>query len=223
MKKQILASLMALWAAAALADTTTSYTFSANQTVPDANPTGLTLSTNLTVSGGNITGLSITLNITNGFNGDLYAYLVGPNGGFAVLLNRVGVSNNASMFGYSDAGFDITLTDSGASDIHYYQSVANLVNVGGQLTGTWQPDGREINPMTNDSSAFLTAGQTASLDSFIGTDPNGTWTLFLADLSSGGNATLLGWGLNIVVPEPTTLAFGICGLGLLTAMRRKNR
>ena len=219
MKKQILAGLMTLWAGMALADTTNSFTFSANQTIPDANPTGLALSTNLTISGGTISDVNVTLNITNGFNGDLYAYLAGPNGGFAVLLNRVGVSNNASAFGYSTAGLNVTLDGTAANSIHYYQNFSFTLNGGGQLTGTWQPDGINIDPLSA-PGWFLVAGQTALLSSLNGTDPNGTWTLFLADLSLGGNATLVDWGLQIAIPEPAPIVLGVWGLAIFGLLRR---
>jgi hypothetical protein len=39
--------------------------------------------------------------------------------------------------------------------------------------------------------------RTAFLSSFKGLDPNGEWTLFVADLSAGNISTLVSWGLNI--------------------------
>jgi len=50
--------------------------------------------------------------------------------------------------------------------------------------------------------------------SFNGLNPNGTWTLFFADLSGGDASTLVSWGLDIAaVPEPTTWA--LVGFGLM--------
>src|SRR5689334_11861961 len=97
-----------LWTGAATAQVN-SYSFSnnaVNQNIPDANPSGLTLATNLTGMSGTISNITLSLNITNApgstaYNGDLYAYLVGPNGGFAVLLNRSGVTAGNS-FGYNN-------------------------------------------------------------------------------------------------------------------------
>ena len=214
------AALVLSLGTAALADTTTTNNFAANQTIPDADANGLAL--NGTVSGlvGQIVNVNVTLDITNGFNGDLYAYLAGPNGGFAVLFNRVGVSNNASAFGYGNAGFDITLSDSSANDVHYYQNFGPSFNAAGQLTGTWQTDGINIDPITNTPSAFLTAGQTAMLASMNGLNANGVWTLYLADLSSGGVATVNNWGLVITVPEPSPIALAACGLVLFVIVRR---
>jgi len=210
-----------LWTGVALAQQSeTNLTFSVNQIIPDANATGLTLSQNISISPGGITGVKVALDITGGFNGDLYGYLSGPNGGFAVLLNRVGVINNASAFGYSDAGFNLVLSDSAANgDIHLYQTVTNTL--GGQLTGLWQPDDRNINPMSL-PAAFLSASRSANLSSFNGNNANGTWTLFLADLSSGGQSTLVSWGLDISVPEPQSLALlGLAALFLSRRLRRR--
>jgi subtilisin-like proprotein convertase family protein len=55
------------------------------------------------------------------------------------------------------------------------------------------------------------------LSSFNGLNPNGTWTLFLADASGGAPNTLVSWGLDITgtaaVPEPPSIIEG--GLGAL--------
>ena len=48
-----------------------------------------------------------------------------------------------------------------------------------------------------------------------GLDPNGSWTLFFADLSAGDQTTLTSWSLEITaVPEPVPAALGLFG-GLL--------
>ena len=182
--------------------------------VPDGNPTGLTIATNLTGMSGAISSLTLSLNVSGGYNGDLYAYLAGPNGGFAVLLNRVGVSGNASMFGYGDAGLNVTFSDAAANDIHFYQNVGSYDITSG--TVLWQPDGRNIDPQSA-PNLFSSTPQTAMLNSFDGNNPNGTWTLFLADLSSGQQSTVGSWSLAInTVPEPSTQE--LIGLGLGTAM-----
>ena len=168
-----------------------------NTLIPDANPIGYS-STNI-VSGlfGGIQNVEISLNITGGYNGDLYA-CVSFGDGFAVLLNRVGKSDS-DPFGYGDAGFNVTFSDSAATDIHLYGG-----NGGNQLTGTWQPDGRETDPQLVVSSD----PRTALLGSFNNLDPNGTWTLFVADMATGYQSTLVSWSIEIVTaPEPTTIQF----------------
>jgi len=216
---------MAFWGTTALAQTSeTMYNFNVNQTIPVNNPLGLTLQTNLTVnvaSAAQIQSVTVSLNVTNGFNGDLYAYLDGPNGGYAVLLNRVGVSNNASAFGYSDSGFNVTFSDSAGTNIQYYQNFSYTLS-GGQVTGEWQPEGVNIDPHSG-PSLFLTTSPSTPLSSFDGSNPNGTWTLFLADLSSGGQSTVVSWGVDITtVPEPATVAvLGMGMAGTLVWIRRR--
>ena len=60
------------------------------------------------------------------------------------------------------------------------------------------------------------AARTAMLSSFNGLDPNGPWTLFIADNSALGTGTLAGWGLTMTadgVPE-TSATFGLLTLAL---------
>ena len=126
-----------------------SFTNNANTAIPDGNPVGYV--STLTVSGlTNVSSIQVTLDITGGFNGDLYAYLVGPNGGFAVLLNRSGV-NSGSTYGYNNTGFQVTFSDTAAYDIHNYQ-LHTPTYISGALQGTWQPDGGNINPQSSPSS-----------------------------------------------------------------------
>ena len=135
-----------------------------------------------------------------------------------MLLNRVGVSNNASSFGYGNQGFNITLSDSAANDVHYYQNASYSLNGGGQLTGTWAPDGLNIDPKST-PSLFGSTLPSTPLSSFNGTNPDGGWTLFVADLSAGGQSQLVSWSLDIItVPEPSVWAFGIVCFGLLAGM-----
>ena len=156
-----------------------------------------------------ITDLQVTLNISGGYNGDLYAYLTHGNG-FSVLLNRVGVGQTqGDAFGYADSGMTITLATSGVyENIHWYGGK-------GMPTGTYLPDGRAIDPLSP-PAAFDTASTTANFDSMVGLDPNGSWTLFVGDVSSGGGQSMVSsWGLQLVaVPEPSNTAF-VFGLGVL--------
>jgi subtilisin-like proprotein convertase family protein len=168
--------------------------------VPDGSPVGIANSLTVSGSGGGaIEDVSVNLDITGGYNGDLYGYLVfQPTGGGAatmdVLLNQIG-TGAGNPFGSAGAGFNnITLSDSGVSSIH---------GATGVPTGTWKPDD---------------GGQTLDATFVTGQAADGTWTLFLADLSSGGGTSeLVSWGVNIsVVPEPVTWALaGFAGVLVL--------
>src|SRR5262249_3288675 len=143
-----------------------------------------------------IADVNVRLNISGGWNGDLYAYLT-HSSGFTVLLNRVGVSGSSS-FGYGDSGLNVTFDDqaSQSADIHFYQTVAGFKTAMLQGGTGWRPDGRNVSPLSP-GATIAAASQSATLNSFYRLDPNGTWTLYLADLSGGGQATLQSWTLSI--------------------------
>ena len=182
MKRVILiaVALLAVTAAQATLYTTNWNSGFANSgVVPDNNFSGWV--DTRTISGapaGTISGLAVTLNITGGWNGDLYAYLV--NGaGFTVLLNNIGTG----AYGNAGNGFNVTFSDGGAAGLGSY-----MANGSSPITGTWQPDG-------------------AGFSSFVGLNPNSTWTLFIADTSGGGVSTVQSWGLQmdiVAVPEVET-------------------
>ncbi|MBI5387106.1 MAG: HYR domain-containing protein [Verrucomicrobia bacterium] len=168
---------------------------SVNAIVPDNAPSGVVSTANVASPIGRIHDLNVTFTISNGWNGDLYAYLVHQSG-FAVLLNRVG-RDVAQIFGYGDSGFQVVLDDQAISgDIHLYRIALfgdGTHPVDGPVTGTWQPDARLANPLS------VTNGdpRTAFLSVFQNLDPNGQWTFFVADLASGDTSTLVSWGLEI--------------------------
>jgi subtilisin-like proprotein convertase family protein len=157
--------------------------------------------------------VTVGLNVTGGYNGDLYAYLVSPNGTVVVLLNQPGVVNPNTDFGFSDPGFNVTLSDGSYQNINNYGNSSYAVNGSGQVTGTYNAVG--------------------TLANFDGGVADGTWNLYFADLASGSpTSTLNSWTLDITaVPEPVNAALGIflalAGAVMLAreAMRRflKNR
>jgi hypothetical protein len=148
----------------------------------------------------------------------LYAYL-SHGDGFAVLLNRVG-RTSLNDFGYTTAGFAVTLTLNAPTDIHNYQSASPIYNGNGQLTGIWRADGRDENPLLT----LDTTASTATLISFEELNPNGLWTLYFRDVSPGGISTLHDISVQIttIVPEPTSLSLlGIFGIAWLLNRSRR--
>jgi hypothetical protein len=231
-------ALVTMFSTSAWAQVTVSASQTDNDLIPDYVPGNLSIvseNINLNNTGiQSITSVSVTLNVAAGdngvpWNGDYYAYLTDPSGSIAILLNRVGVTDasNPNDFGYSDAGFDITLSDSGP-DIHDYNNYSPSFNGDGQLTGTWGPDGRNSSPFSVQASD----PRTALLDVFDGSGANGAWTLAIADASSGDFGVLDGWSLEVSGTGATqTVPDGggawalplLSGLGLLLFARRSAR
>jgi hypothetical protein len=211
--------------------TTNSYNLTSTGTaaIPDGNLAGVMETFNVSGVGSlqSIANVQLSLDIAGGYNGDLYAYLTGPGGQLAVLLNRVGVSQSANnLTGYANPGFYVTFDDAGLN-IHGYGNTPP-VNGNGQVTGTWAPDGRNINPQST-PGVFDSASTAANFAVFNGLNNgslNGSWTLFLADVVADGFAPTLNLNdatLTITtVPEPQTMALAISGgLVLLAATRRR--
>ena len=207
---QLLLLLGAAWSPSLRAQLTESYTFTPNLLVPDGNVAGLTdvhgVSSGLAV----ITALNVRLKIAGEYNGDVYAYLRHASG-YTVLLNRPGKTTN-NPEGYPDSGFDVTFQDGSTNgDVHLYQAII-VPTPGSPLTGVWQPDGRTNDPaLVTDDAPRVTA-----LTNFTGLAPSGGWTLFVADLKSGGTNQLAQWGLDITGlaypkltwPNPAAIPYG---------------
>lgn len=210
--KQILLSLAVLGAmtASAVVPGSISESWSGAQVIPDNNASGVAFSFNVSAGGPLIiTNVEVSLQIAGGWNGDLYAYL-SHGSGFSVLLNRLGrTAGNSAGSGVS--GMNLNLSDNYSTDIH------NALN--NPLTGNFAPDGRFVDPFTT----LNTDARTAFLSSFNGLDPNGTWTVFFADVSPLAASTIQSWTVNLgvaaAVPEPGCAAWFSLSL-LFYATRR---
>lgn len=194
------------------------FTFSVQQPVQDGDLSGLADARELPAGPAPVQSIAVTLHLTplgdGGFLGDLYATLTHHADGYAVLLNRPGRTPERP-FGYSDGGpVQITLTDAAPADIHHYRLTLlgdEVTPLAGPLTGLWQPDGRATDPL----SVLGSDPRTATLVNFSGGVQEGLWTLFVADVSTGGEFRIEGWSLEITyIPEPGTAALLGLGFGL---------
>ncbi|MEY4918146.1 MAG: hypothetical protein RL616_2059, partial [Verrucomicrobiota bacterium] len=113
--------------------------------------------------------------------------------------------SSANANGYGNTGLNVTFL-SGGADIHTYQVGSFTLNGGGQLTGTWGADGRNISPFST-GTVFDSAGRAALLESFNGSNPNGSWLLFVQDdkpLDTGVISN--GWAVTLTSANPVGFA-----------------
>jgi subtilisin-like proprotein convertase family protein len=185
-----------------------------NRVVPDGNASGLSDVRTIPSAIVNSSTVRLRLRITGEFNGDLYGYvrhIQDGNTNLCVLLNRVG-RMASNLAGYADAGLDVLFDDvANQGDIHTYRAITNPAP-GSPLLGSWRPDGRRVDPEV----VLETTPATATLGSFHGSAAGGEWTLFLADLASGGTNMLLSWELHFIGvaapvvswPDPADIVYG---------------
>jgi subtilisin-like proprotein convertase family protein len=168
-----------------------------NMSVPDGNPVGIisTINVNISSWADSLNSLTMTLNISGGNNGDLRAYL-SYGGQIVTLLDRPGVTH-INLVGYTDTGFGVTLRDGSYGNLNTCGGSSNTTTSDGQVTGTYNP--------ASGSTAFA---------SYNGLNPNGNWTLFIADMSGGdiSFSQLDSWSLTFnAVPEPVNVALAVFG------------
>lgn len=188
-----------------------SETINSNNEVGDPPAAGLSRVLTVTTPVQSIADLTVVLDLGSApgdiaWSGDLFVQLTSPQGTSIVLINRPGLSLADPVSGYGDAGFSVSISEAATRDIHNYQSFSYTLNSSQQLTGFWQPDGR-IDATSSDRSR--------GISSSFGENPNGQWTLFVADLGSGNTARLNSWSISgsdlpaVPEPEETALAAGL--------------
>jgi len=135
----------------------------------------------------NVAGLTGTIRkvavqlegLAHSFLDDMDILLVGPTGATAIILSDVGGSGVVNV--------DLVLDDEAAQPLPD----------GSIFSGTYQPtnynnDGTDFFP----PPAPMPSG-TSSLSVFRGTDPNGTWSLYIVDDFTGDFGSLSSWSLLI--------------------------
>ena len=181
----------------------TSFSNSSSMTIPGSgtgSPTGAPASvypSNVTVSGlsGTISKVTVSLTgLNHTFPSDVDMLLVGPGGQNLVILSDV-------IGGTDWVNINYTLDDSAA---------AIIPSSGAPSSGTFRPtDYRNGNVFPPSAPQITynkpaTAGTSTFASIFNGTSPNGTWSLYVVDDSSGDTGSLTGgWTLNLTTNATT--------------------
>ena len=145
--------------------------------------------TTIGVSGLTGTVQKVTATLTgfgHGFPDDVDVLLVGPGGQKVLLLSDAGGGGVVS-------GINLTFDDAAASALPDGSSLAS---------GTWKPSAYEP---TTDGFTSPAPGEpyATALSTFNGTDPNGTWSLYVRDdFSTTGGGITGGWSLTITTSAP---------------------
>ncbi len=148
----------------------------------------------INVSGltGNVTKVTIGLTgLNHTYPDDVDILLVGPGGQNVVILSDVGGNIPAS-------NVNLTLDD---------DAIAPLLDNGPLVSGRFKP----TNVDTSDvfPSPAPTPSTATAVSAFNGTNPNGTWSLYVLDDTNLDGGTLTGWSLSIITdcssatPTPT--------------------
>jgi len=189
--------------------------------------TGITLASPypsaIAVSGLGASLSSVTLTLTNFTRSarpaDLEMLLVGPTGATLIPFSNVGGTT-------STGPENLVLSDAGSS----FLSASSLT------AGTFRPTDNSsttpVFPTPAPSGPYGSAGPIGSAtftSQFGGTNPNGTWNLFIVDgtpNTGGETGSITGWSLNITaspVPEPGSSALLIAGTAMLSLVSGRRR
>ena len=143
----------------------------------------------ITVAGGpaTITGMSVTLNsVTHTWPDDFEVVLVAPNGNNLVLMSDCGGSTDIS-------GVSITFSD---------VAPAALNTAGGIVSGTYLPtdhfDGTDPAMPAPFSGTLASPAPTGSAtlgSQFVGSNANGTWSLYVRDEFNFDGGNISGWSI----------------------------
>jgi hypothetical protein len=222
MRLPLLLVVLSFWAWTS-AQATVSFHLDTNPgAIPDGSVSGLSRSFDLDIAGETIVSLEIGLAIRGvgpAFLGDLYVYITdGTN--LVTLLNRPG-RDESTPDGYDDnQSINITFNDAATDDIHIYRiSVTGSAEapLASALTGNFQPDGRPEDP----TAVTTSSPRTLSLSDFYGLSAQRTFTLFVADLSTGASHELESWSITVeTVPEPSSILLLTTGAAFAFRRRR---
>ena len=180
MRRSLLVAAVALFVLTAQSASAATYSNPSTIQIEDATPSSPYPSSILVSgAGGEVRDVNVTLSgYSHTFPADVAILLVGPQGQKICLMGHVG--------GGTDI-YDITVTLDDESD---------RVPFGALSSGSYQPGPSWSCP--NFGAPAPSGPYSGTLSAFDGTDPNGTWRLFVQDFAfADGGQIAGGWSLDI--------------------------
>ncbi len=163
-------------------------TNSTSITIPESG-TASPYPSQITISGATGLVARVIVNINNYshlYPADMDFVLVGPQGQKSVIMGGVGGSTAV-------LNLNLTFDDQAASEIPTPLA-----------SGTWKPSGGIFEALASPAPGLP---YETSFTNFIGSSPNGTWSLYVQDYETPDNGTISGgWSLQVEVLVPTNTA-----------------
>jgi subtilisin-like proprotein convertase family protein len=140
--------------------------------------------------GSSVSDVNVTLSgLDHTYPDDVGVLLVGPQGQSTILMADTGGENDVS-----------------GANLPFDDAASGTLPDDGQLSsGTYKPTSGETSSIcaAPSSFAYAPAGPYGSvLSDFNGTNPNGTWQLYVIDDSPGDGGSISGWSLDIGATAP---------------------
>jgi hypothetical protein len=139
--------------------------------------------------GGSITKVLVRISaLSHSYPDDVALLLVGPMGQAVLLMFNTGC-------GFGVANVILTFDQSAVEGLPDDTQIA---------TGTYRPTGFGVVTVNLFDPPAPPSPYNLTLDVFNGTNPNGTWRLFMYDDNTGDVGTIAGWSLTITTGPPAT-------------------
>jgi subtilisin-like proprotein convertase family protein len=191
---------------AASATLTVSFPITSSATINPVGPaTPYPLNVLVTGLSGPVLDINVGLTgLTHGFISDVGALLVGPGGQSVVLFDAIGGSTGVT-------NVNLTLDDQASASLPCSSSVTS---------GTFKPTNCVVGDVFPPPAPA--SGYGALLSGFNGTNPNGTWKLFINDFVAPTGGSLAGGFLQVtIVPEPASLLLVALGFLMVVAWQKR--
>lgn len=137
---------------------------------------------------------------------DVDVLLVGPEGQNLVLMSDVGS-------GIAVTGLTLVFDDGAAA----------ALGAGELTSGTWRPSNRDDGVADGFPAPAPAPSDATALATFAGSDPNGSWSLYVVSDGSGDSGSIGGWSLTLPEPGGGGALAALAGLAALAARDRPAR